>query len=49
MQHQQGPLQPLAESIRGALNAAGTALEKRNERTLGEHILAFVDARKQAG
>lgn len=45
----QGPLQPLAEAIRATLNGAGEALEKLGQRTLGGHILAFVEARKAAG
>jgi hypothetical protein len=45
----QGPLQPLAEEIKSAVQGAGAALERMGQRTLGQHILAFVDARKQAG
>jgi hypothetical protein len=45
----QGPLQPLAEAIKSTMQAAGAALERLGERTLGEHILAVVDRRKDAG
>ncbi|GBF95183.1 hypothetical protein Rsub_07896 [Raphidocelis subcapitata] len=44
-----GPLQPLAEAVRAAVNGAGAALEREGQRTLGGHILAFADARRQAG
>ncbi|KAI8463952.1 MAG: hypothetical protein J3K34DRAFT_526577 [Monoraphidium minutum] len=44
-----GPLQPLAEAIRGALNGAGAALERLGCRTLGQHILGLLDGRAAAG
>lgn len=45
----QGPLQPLADAIKKTLNETGEALESRGQRTMGQHILAFLDARKEAG
>eukprot|EP00877_Chromochloris_zofingiensis_P004080 jgi/Chrzof1/13673/Cz08g07170.t1 len=44
-----GPLQPLVTSIREVINSAGAALEARGERTLGEHVLNFVDHLAQSG
>ena len=44
-----GPLTPLAEAVRAAVNEAGAALERLGRRTLGEHVLAFAEARKTAG
>jgi hypothetical protein len=37
------------EAIKAAVNGAGEALERAGQRTLGEHILAFADARQAAG